>query len=192
MIALAGPSGAGKSRAADRTGLPCLPTDAFYLDATDSRVPLRRNVLDWEDVRSCDLDFAQETLRKTLAGDAPPIPEYSYALDARVGWRPGIGVTNSILLVEGTFAFEVSRAAEEDAEVVRVGLIADKVVCGWSRIVRDLRKNRQGATASVVDSWRHARRHGELIARVLAQAHVVATRRDVDQILSDLQKVWPN
>lgn len=192
VIALAGPSGAGKSRAADKTGLPCLPTDAFFLDATDSRVPLRQKVPDWEDVLSCDLDLAQQTLRRTLAGEAPPIPDYSYSLDARVGWLPGIEVSTSILLLEGTFAFEVSRAAEQCADVVRVGLVASKLMCAWSRIVRDLHNNRQGAVASALDSWRHARCHRERVARVLAQAHVVATRRDVDRILANLRTVWPD
>jgi len=191
VLAVAGPSGVGKSRAADKTGLPCLRTDSFFLDASDSRVPRRRNLPDWEDVRSYDLGLAQETLRSTLAGEVPPIPDYSYALDRRVGWLPGIRVTASTLVVEGTFAFEVSRAAEPHAEVLRVGLVAGKVSCGWSRMVRDLNDDRQGAIASALDSWQHIRFHRERIARVRAQAHVVATRRDVDQILADLAEVRP-
>ena len=186
VIALAGPSGVGKTRAAHRSGLPRFSTDAFFRDADDPRVPRRHGVADWEDIRSYDLDLASTTLRATLLGDRPAIPFYSYAEDRRIGWAPGVDLVGTVLLVEGTFAFEVSAPLIPELEVTKVGLIGGIVTCAWSRVVRDLRESRQGIVSAVVDSVRHAKKHRERVAAVRAHADLLARRADIDSVLSTL------
>lgn len=145
-----------------------MPLDDFYRDHTDPdnpRTPDGR--VDWEDVRSWDIDAAVAALTDLCRHDEVTIPLYSLAESRRVDTQT-IGRNGSpIVLAEGIFAADLV-APLRDAGLLADALLVDenRWLTFLRRLVRDLREGRKSPVYLVRQGWAKTRSHRAVVTRL--------------------------
>ncbi len=141
---LAGASGSGKSRVARLTGCPRVALDDFYHDGDHADLPHTLGIVDWDDVRSWDLDAAVAALVELDRSGTSRVPVYRIAGNSRVGWHEVTARPGEVVVAEGIFAPDLvgpCRAAR--LEVVALWLDRPRTLTAVLRFVRDLREARK-------------------------------------------------
>ncbi len=149
MLVLSGPSGAGKSRLARRLheqhGWPLLALDDFYREAGAPDLPMSPlGLVDWDDVRSWDLDAALAAAEELCTRGSTRVPRYDISTSSVVGHRTLELGGSAMVVAEGIFA------AHTIAGLRTRGLLADAWcvhhrpwVVFARRLARDLAERRK-------------------------------------------------
>lgn len=150
IVLLAGASGSGKSRVARLTGSPRIALDDFYLDGDHPDLPHAPSsgwgtgIVDWDDVRSWDLDAALAALTEVSRRGVVDLPVYAIAENARTGHQHLDARGSTVVVAEGIFApdlIEPCRAA--GLPVTAIWLDRPRTVTAVLRFVRDVGEARK-------------------------------------------------
>lgn len=105
IIAICGGSGSGKSTLARKfVGAAVLATDSFYKDIDDLR-PREDGTFDFDHPDAVDLDECADACIKLADGEDIMIPVYEMRSAKRVGQQMVPAPKNSIVVIEGIYAF---------------------------------------------------------------------------------------
>ena len=149
VLVLSGPSGAGKSRLARRLheqhGWPLLALDDFYHEVGAPDLPMSPlGLVDWDDVRSWDLDAALAAAEELCTGGSTRVPDYDISTSSVVGHRTLELGGSPVVVAEGIFAAHTIAGLRER------GLLADAWcvhhrpwVVFARRLARDLAERRK-------------------------------------------------
>lgn len=165
VLVLAGPSGAGKSRLArrlhERYGWPVVPLDDFYREVTDPDLPMSPlGLVDWDDVRSWNLEGAVAALQDLCEGRTTTVPTYDISTSLVVGHRELAATDHPVVVAEGIFAADAIAALRERGLLREAWCIRSSPwITFGRRLARDLAERRKPP----LTLWRrgHALRRAE-------------------------------
>jgi uridine kinase len=170
VVLLAGPSGCGKTTLALATGHPVVALDDFYREGTDPGLPHTPDGrVDWEDVRSWDVEAATAAVEALCTHRRTELPTYAFGEDRVVGRRTlAIAPNAPLVIAEGLFAADLIEPLRERGRLAEALLIHDGRWRTFARrLRRDLGEGRKSRSYLV--------RQG--IAKARAQPRVVAALR---------------
>lgn len=149
LVLVAGPSGSGKSRLVAHPNVLGFRLDDFYRDADTPDLPRALGIVDWDDVRSWDLDAACDALTALLDEGHAAMPVYDIGLSRRIGEQTMVAEDGAVIMAEGIFALDLLPALRErGVEVDAIYLDRPRWLTFVLRLERDLREHRK--TTSVL------------------------------------------
>lgn len=144
VILLAGASGSGKSRLAESTGCPRLALDDLYFNGDHPGLPRTLGIVDWDDIRSWDVDGAVMAISSLCHTGSAVVPSYDIASNAQIGsQRLDLG-KHWLFVAEGVFAPDmVQPCRDAGLEVEALYLDRSRYLSLVLRFIRDLREHRK-------------------------------------------------
>lgn len=148
LLLIAGPSGSGKSHLANigsaERSVSWLGLDNFYRDEDHPMMPKAHGIIDWDDIRSWNLDDALATIEALLGTGRADIPTYEISLNRSVGRMTLDASEARVVMAEGIFAADVYRSCRLRGLSVRaIWLDRPRVFNFARRLVRDLKEHRK-------------------------------------------------
>lgn len=112
IILVAGPSGSGKSRLSVQTGVPQIRLDDFYYDHDHPDLPTRTlsggaTIIDWDDVRTWNLEAAVTALVEVSRTGTALLPRYDISQSRATGTHTFDAGTSRAVICEGIFAIDL-------------------------------------------------------------------------------------
>ena len=165
VLLLSGPSGAGKSRLARRLhaahGWPLLQLDDFYREGDEPGLPMSPlGLVDWDDVRSWDLDAALAAMERLCLTGRAEVPLYDISTSSITGHHVIELGGAPIVVAEGIFAAHAVAPLRERGFLARAWSVHHRPwVTFGRRLARDLAERRKPP----LTLWRrgHALRRAE-------------------------------
>ncbi|QFG69103.1 uridine kinase family protein [Ornithinimicrobium pratense] len=149
VIVLTGPSGAGKSRLARRLhehhSWPVLQLDDFYREAVDPGLPMSQPALvDWDDVRSWDLEAALDAMTRLCREGRAEVPVYDISTSSVVGRQQALLDGHPFVVAEGIFAAHTVAGLRERGLLAAAACVRNRPWLTFGRrLVRDLAERRK-------------------------------------------------
>ena len=129
---------------ARRAGCPRIALDDFYRDGDRDDLPHTLGIVDWDDVRSWDLDAALTALVAAVRDGQVDLPIYRIESNARTGTQHLDLAGSPVVVAEGIFAPDlIAPCRTAGLEVEAVWLDRSRTVTAALRFVRDLREGRK-------------------------------------------------
>ncbi|MSS83381.1 ATP-binding protein [Actinomycetaceae bacterium WB03_NA08] len=144
VILLTGPSGSGKTSLSKRTGLPSVALDSFYRNDDAPGMPMRGDLIDWDDVNSWDRQGALETLSELCTEGTAEIPIYDIPSNRRTGTAPLSLGDNKLFIAEGIFASSLIEPLRQRQLLAAAICVARSPLRNaYFRLLRDLSESRK-------------------------------------------------
>lgn len=149
VIVLTGPSGAGKSRLARRLhehhSWPVLQLDDFYREAGDPGLPMSPlGLVDWDDVRSWDVDEALDAMTRLCRQGRAEVPVYDISTSSVVGRQETLLDGHPFVVAEGIFAAHAVAGLRERGLLAAAACVRNRPWLTFGRrLVRDVAERRK-------------------------------------------------
>lgn len=149
MLVLSGPSGAGKSRLArrlrDAHGWPLLQLDDFYREVDEPGLPMSPlGLVDWDDVRSWDLERALDAIEQVCTEGRTEVPVYDISTSRVIGHRVVELGDAPLVVAEGIFAAHTVAALRDKGLLAQAWCVHHRPWVTFARrLARDLSEHRK-------------------------------------------------
>lgn len=165
VVIVAGPSGSGKSHLAERLGWTVLRLDDFYFPHDHPGLPMSTlGIVDWDDVRSWDIDGAMAAIVALCRDGSADLPVYDISVSDVVGAQR-VSVAGDRFIAEGLFAPDIVAASREAGVLsAAICLTRPRLLVFTLRFARDLREGRKPPTVLLRRGWRLMRDQPRVIA----------------------------
>ncbi|MDY5584691.1 MAG: ATP-binding protein [Arcanobacterium sp.] len=163
VIIVCGPSGSGKTRFVNRTGLPVVSLDDFYFEGSQSGLPHRHGMIDWDSIKTWNKTAAITALVDLCTTGRAEIPIYDIPTNSQIGVRTAELDGRRYVLTEGIFAADIIEDLRNE------GILADAMCIErprfqtfWFRLMRDLDEARKPLINLLRRGFAHFRREPKL------------------------------